>query len=200
MKRFLPLSLAVLTLALAACVDTTGLSPTSSRTPNPKTNANASVVVTEYGDLQCPACKGAYTLLVGPLIEKYGMRIRFEFKHFPLQTVHQYAMLAAEASECAADQGKFWEFVDMNYLHQEDLSRDRPAVWAKDLGLDADLFDRCAKSHIKRKEILADYDEGVAKGVQGTPTFFVNGEQVNSTMEDLSAAIDAQLAKTQQQL
>lgn len=200
MKRLLPLSLAALSLALAACVDTTGLSAESSRSAHPKTNANASVVVTEYGDLQCPACRSAFAMLINPLVEKYGTRISLEFEHFPLQTIHPYALPAAEASECAADQGKFWEYIDLVYMNQDKLNRDALAQWATQLQLDMDTFGRCTKSHIKRETILADYEEGSENGVQGTPTFFVNGAKVEATMDALSAAIDAQLAARQTQL
>jgi protein-disulfide isomerase len=200
MTRFLPFSVIAASLALVACVDTTGLSAESSRTPHPKTNPAASVVVTEYADLQCPACRAAYSMVSEPLVEKYGTRIRFDFAHFPLQTAHPYALAAAEASECAADQGKFWEFVAIDFERQDQLSRDALDDWAQELKLDMDVFGRCTKSHIKRDEILASYNEGVEMGVQGTPTFFVNGVRVESTIDALSAAIDAQLAKTQMQL
>jgi protein-disulfide isomerase len=198
-----PLSIAVISasLLLSACgVDTTGLSADSSRSINPQTSANAAVTVTEYGDLQCPACGSAYPLIVKPIIEKYGQKIAFEFKHFPLQTLHQYALLEAQAAECAADQGKFWEFVDLAYTKQSELNRDAPAAWAKSLGLDMTLFGRCVDSGIKKKTVLADYTEGKDGGVQGTPTFFVNGKHVESDVAAIGAAIDAALATPTQQL
>ena len=110
-----------------------------------------------------------------------------EFKQFPLQSIHQNALLAAEASECAADEGKFWQFVDMDYKNQPDLSKDTLYKWADQLGLDKDRFDRCLRSGIKKKTVLADYDEGTRLGVQGTPTFFVNGKKV----ENATAVKDA---------
>lgn len=179
-----------LTLALAACVDTTGLSPESSRTPHAKSNPSAVVVVREYSDLQCPACRGAYEQLNPLLLEKYGKDIRFEFMHFPLQTIHPWALAAAEAAECAADQGKFWEFTDLIYAEQEKLSSSQLRTWAESLSLDLDTYDRCTKSHIKRKEILAESDEGSALGVRGTPTYIVNGVIVEATGEALSKAIE----------
>jgi protein-disulfide isomerase len=193
MKRLLALT--VLSLGLAACgVDTTGLTPTSSR--NPAGNPNAAVTVTEFADIQCPACRSAHLMLEKPLLEKYGQQIRFDFKHFPLQTIHQYALELAQASECAADQGKFWEFIDVAYQNQLELERlahSAPATWAGGLGIDMDVFNRCLESRIKKDLVLADYDEGIKAGVQGTPTFFVNGQKTDATMEALSAAIDAGL-------
>lgn len=191
MKHFLALS--VLSLSLAACVDTTGLSAESSRPVHPATSENALVTVSEYADLQCPACKAAHTLLVGPLVEQYGTQIRYEFHHFPLMSIHRYAMDAAQASECAADQGKFWEFVDIAFENQDSLTPQALDQWGDELDLDADLYERCRDSGIKRDLVQASYDEGRAMGVSGTPTFFVNGERVDSTMEALSAAIDAGL-------
>ncbi|HVW66899.1 MAG TPA: thioredoxin domain-containing protein [Candidatus Peribacteraceae bacterium] len=188
MKRLLA-TLSVLAL-LTACVDTTGISPQSSKTSNPKSNPNAAVTVTEYGDLQCPACRAAYTIIDQPLLAQYGSQINFVWKQFPLTSLHQYAMAAAEASECAADQGKFWEFLDTDYTNQDQLNNQSLETWAKQLGLNMDLFDRCTKSHIKRKEILAEYDEGQKLGVQGTPTFFVNGQMIqDNTLDSIGKAI-----------
>lgn len=191
MKRFITLS--VLTLALAACTDTTGLTPESTRSVHPQTSANAAVVVAEYADLQCPACRAANETVVPPLLAKYGMQIAYEFHHFPLSSIHRYAFEAAEAAECAADQGKFWEFVDLDYKNQQELSSEMLDQWGEDLKLDTALFNRCRDSHIKRDMIQEEYDQGRNLGVRGTPTFFVNGEQVEATVDGLSAAIDAAL-------
>lgn len=186
---------ALLAVGLVACgVDTTGLSAESSR--RPAGVPNASVVVVEYADLQCPACKGAHELITGPLLEKYGQRIRFEFKHFPLQVAHAHALEAAMASECAADQGKFWEFVTLNYQNQEKLSSSQLRLWGNELGLNRELFDRCIASGIKKKVVLADYAEGEKNKVNSTPTFFVNGERVTLVnIQDLEKAVDAALAQ-----
>lgn len=193
MKPFL--SIAVLSLVLAACVDTTGLSAETSRGVHPGTNANAVVTVLEYGDLQCPACKAAQTMLAAPMVQKYGAQIRFEFRQFPLSSIHPYALPAAEASECAADQGKFWEFIDLAYEKQDELNPAALDAWGEELGLDMDLYNRCRDSHIKRDLILAEYSEGRDEmDVTGTPTFFVNGVKVTSTTEALNAAIEQGLA------
>ncbi len=187
MKKLL---LTLSALALTACVDTTGLSSESSKYPHPETGENAIVTVTEYGDLQCPACKSAHTMLVKPLIEQYGTRVRYEYRQFPLVSIHRYAMDAAEATECAADQGKFWELVDLIYTEQEKLTSDQLTTWGEQLGLDMDLYGRCRDSHIKRDAVMADYDAGKALGVSGTPSFFVNGQRVESTGAALIETID----------
>jgi protein-disulfide isomerase len=196
MKRLLLISLS--TLALAACVDTTGLSPESSRTA--RGNADAFVTVVEYGDLQCPACKSAVDTINTPLLEQYGNQIRFEFKHFPLRSIHEYALELAEAAECSADQGKFWEFIDTAYAKQDQLSTKAITEWATSLGIDAELFNRCMKSDIKRDTILADYAAGEDAGVSGTPTYLVNGTKVESNLQAIGAAIQTALAGGGQRL
>lgn len=187
MKRFF--SFAALSLALAACVDTTGLTAESSRTPHPLSNANSAVVVQEYADLQCPSCKAAHSVIMQPLLAQYGSQIRYEFQQFPLASIHRYAMDAAEASECAADQGKFWEFVDIAFENQESLGPAALDAWGEELGLDAALYERCRASHIKRETVQAEYDAGRELGVSGTPTFFVNGTRVESSVEAIGAEI-----------
>lgn len=186
--RFVAPALALSLLTLVACVDTTGLSPDSKRTA--RGNPDAPVVVAEFADLQCPACAAAQDQILKPLLQKYGQQVRFELHHYPLQSIHRYARDLAEASECAADQGKFWEFVDLAFEQQKDLEKGIWTQWAASLKLDTALFDRCVASHIKRKTVLADYDQGEKLGVQGTPTFMVNGTKVKATLPDISGAID----------
>jgi len=198
MKRLIP-ALA-LSFALAACVDTTGLSAELSRGPHPKTNADSTIVVTEFADLQCPACMAAHTQIVKPLIEKYGTRIRFDFVHHPLRSLHRFALDAAEASECAADENKFWEFEELAFTNQPQMSKETIREWAQSLGLDMEKFDRCTQSHIKKKAILAEYETGRTAGVTGTPTFFVNGQKVNSSLEEISKAIDGTQATAKPKL
>jgi len=195
--RKIPVAIVALSLLLAACgVDTTGLSPKSSK--QPKGNPAALVTVTEYGDFQCPACKTAHEFITKPLLQKYGDKIRFEFKQFPLRTIHAYALEAAEASECAADQGKFWEFVDIAYARQADLSSSALRDFAKVLGLDADLFDRCVRSGIKEGTTRSDEADGNALDVQGTPSYFVNGQRVASnTYQALSDAVEQALRQVE---
>jgi protein-disulfide isomerase len=135
-----------------------------------------------------------------PLLAQYGSQIRFEFRHFPLRGIHPYALDAAEAAECAADQGKFWEFVDMDYTNQSQLSNKSLKEWAERLGLDMDLFDRCTRSNIKRDTIMADYKAGEDAGVTGTPTYFVAGKKTEATVEALGAAIQAAAAGTSTRL
>lgn len=192
LKKSLAASALAAFLLTGCGVDTTGISADS--TKKPRGSESASVTVTEYGDLQCPACKGAHELINKPLVEKYGDRIRFEYAHFPLQNIHRYALEAAMASECAADQGKFWEFVDTVYVKQADLGSESLRTWAGELGLDKALFERCLASGIKKKVVLADFAKGEKLGVNSTPSYFVNGQRVTiGQVGDLDAAVEAAL-------
>ena len=199
MKHALPLVAAL--FLLGGCVDTTGISQSSTKLP--RGNPDSSVVVTEYGDFQCPACAVINETVTRPLTKKYANSVSFVFKQFPLLTIHQYSLPLAEASECAADQGKFWGFVDMAYGEQLKMQQANPPrtyqpsdteAWAKALSLDTNLFDRCVRSGIKQKVVMDDFAEGRGLAVNGTPTFFVDGKQVTENSVDaLSAIIDAAL-------
>lgn len=179
---------------LAACssVDTTGISPDSSKAP--KGPSTALVTVTEYADLQCPACKAAHETLNKQILEQFGAQIQFEYKHFPLRSIHTYAYKAAQASECAADQGKFWEFIDHTYTYQTELKNDPYETWAQTLGLDADLFHRCLASEIKGKTVMTDYAAGEKLKVNSTPSYFVNGVAAKSnTFQEISGLIQSSM-------
>lgn len=182
-------------LSLSACTNMAGLSSDSSRPPagNPK----SSIIVEEFSDFQCPACRGAHIQVAKPLLEKYGRSIRYEFNHFPLRQIHPFAQKAAEAAECAADQGKFWEFVDDSFENQSQLSENDLVARAQKVGVtDVELFSRCLKSGIKKDVVDADYQEGQQRGVRGTPTFFVSGVHVpRHTLEAISLMIEERMSK-----
>lgn len=166
-------------------------------TPKPiKGNADATVKITEFSDFQCPAC-GAAVPTVQKIMEEYGDRVSLEYKHFPLTSVHAFAFNAAEASECANDQGKFWEMHNIMFENQESLSIGSLKDYAETIGLDTEKFDNCLDSNAKAKYVTADFNEGIGKGVDSTPSFFVNGEKIASWKYELFvAAIEAALAET----
>jgi len=142
------------------------------------------VTMVEFGDFQCPAC-GAYEPLVRKVIADNGATLKVVFRHFPLTQVHQNALLAAKASEAAGLQGKFWEMHDMLYDNQKDWSlglnaRDFLMEYAKNLKLDTAKFSTDLNSSAIESKILAEYQEGAKLGVQGTPTFFVNGKKIEN--------------------
>lgn len=141
--------------------------------------ADASVIVQEFSDFQCPACQSAEST-VKKIVQDYGDRIRFEYKHFPLTRIHPKAFSAALASECAHDQGKFWEYHDLLFLNQPNFSNPDLESYASQLGLDAASFSACLKSRAKADIVNSNMDEAESLGLTGTPTFFVNGKKLNS--------------------
>jgi protein-disulfide isomerase len=144
----------------------------------------AKVTLVEFGDLQCPAC-GAYEPIVRQVLADNSTILQVVFKHFPLTQIHQNALLAAKASEAAANQGKFWELHDVLYDKQTEWAnsisaRDIITSYAKALGLDMDKFATDLNSSEVEAKIVAEYKEGTLLGVQGTPTFFVNGTKIDN--------------------
>jgi protein-disulfide isomerase len=156
-------------------------------------SADSPVQIIEFSDLQCPACKSAHPT-VQRLKDTYGDQIGFQYYHFPLRPIHSFAQKAAEATECANDQGAFWEFIDAAFANSPDLRKSNLNAIAGQLGLDTELFEACLASGEKFDEVDKDYDYGVQSGVTGTPTFFINGQKLGSwDYASMAAIIDAQL-------
>ncbi len=136
---------------------------------------NASLTLVEYGDYQCPYCGAAYPE-VKKVQKELGSELRFVFRNFPLTNMHEHAMNAAETAEAASAQGKFWPMHDFLYEHQATLGDHSVALgYAKRLGLDTQRFEREIAQHVYQKRIKDDFMGGVRSGVNGTPTFYVNG-------------------------
>lgn len=178
-----------------------GGTPLGSDPPRSKGDPAAPVVIEEFGDLQCPPC-GALHPELQRLENEYGARLRLIFRHFPLTQMHPYALEAALAAEAAGEQGKFWEMHDWMYEHQQDWGTS-PNVrqvflqQAQNMGLNVEKFRGDMNSAEVKQRIIDDYKRGVALGVQGTPTLFVNGHQVTPdqmTDPGLHALINAALA------
>lgn len=135
----------------------------------------ASLTLVEYGDYQCPFCGAAYPE-VKQVQKRLGSELRFVFRNFPLTNMHEYALEAAETAEAASVQGKFWPMHDFLYEHQKTLGDSSVALGhAKKLTLDTQRFEREIAQHVHRKRIEEDFNGGVRSGVNGTPTFYVNG-------------------------
>ena len=154
--------------------------------------ADAPVTLVEYGDYECPHCGHAYPI-VQQIQEAFGDELRFVFRNFPLVNAHPHAELAAEAAEAAADQDKFWEMHDFLFENQESLSAATIAAGAEDLGLKMEPFLRQLETGAHRERIKRDFSGGVRSGVNGTPTFFINGvrHDADFEFETLAAAIRA---------
>lgn len=136
-------------------------------------NANATVVIQEYSDFQCPYCKrGAES--IDSLMEKYNDKVKVETYMFPIPT-HQYAFKAAEAALCANDQGKFWQYHHGLFVNQDSISFDLFTMLASELNLNMDDFNECISTGKYSEDIYRDIQKGSAKGVSGTPIYFING-------------------------
>src|SRR5213082_616713 len=129
----------------------------------------------EYGDYQCPSCGAAYPE-VKKVQKELGSKLRFVFRNFPLTNVHEFAQVTAETAEAANVQGKFWEMHDNLYEQQRTLGDNSVAHgYAKKIGLNTQKFEREISQHVYQKRIKDDFMGGVRSGVNGTPTFYVNG-------------------------
>ncbi|MDB6016167.1 MAG: bdbD [Pedosphaera sp.] len=128
----------------------------------------------EYGDYECPFCGAAYGI-VKAVQQTLGPELCFAFRNFPLTNMHPHAEHSAEAAEAAGAQGKFWEMHDMLYENQNALEDEDLARYAAELGLDVPRLIREVETGAHKKRIREDFMSGVRSGVNGTPTFFING-------------------------
>jgi protein-disulfide isomerase len=151
---------------------------------------DAPVTLVEYGDYECPYCGMAYPI-VKAVQRKLGSQLRFVFRNFPLAEIHPHARHAAQAAEAAAAQGKFWEMHDMLFEHQHALDDEDLIAYARSLGLDAERVARELEAGTYAKRVRDDFRNGVRSGVNGTPTFFVNGERYEGSWADEDAFIRA---------
>jgi protein-disulfide isomerase len=154
-------------------------------------SASAPVTLVEYGDYECPYCGQAYPI-VKDVQARIGEGLRFVFRNFPISTSHPHAERAAEAAEAAAAQGKFWEMHDLLYERQRHLTDDDLHAYAQELGLDVALFDEELAEHVHADRIHEDFMSGVRSGVNGTPTFYINGVRHDDSYEEqvLLAALE----------
>ena len=149
---------------------------------------HARVTVVEYGDFECPNCKQAAPA-AKLLLERFAGRVRIVYRHFPLEEVHPHALLAAQAAECAAGQGRFWEMHDLLFDNQSHLKPHQLRGYADRLELDMVRYDAEMKDEVYLQRVREHVDGGKSSGVRATPAFFVNG-----TVQDVSFGLQA-LAK-----
>ncbi|NYZ78015.1 DsbA family protein [Candidatus Micrarchaeota archaeon] len=139
-------------------------------------SASAKITMVEVSDFQCPYCSRAQAT-VEQVLSDYSGKVKLYYVHFPLE-FHEFAQKAAEASECAGDQGKFWQYHDLLFANQNALDAVSLKNYAKQLKLDSAKFDSCLDTGAKANVVLADLQQGLAAGVSGTPMFFLNGVRV----------------------
>lgn len=164
-----------------------------------KGNPEAAVTLVEYSDFQCPACAQFYPV-INEIIEEFGGDLRFEYRHFPLVNIHPQAVPAARAAEAAGQQGKFWEMHDKLFENQSTWSRaSNPGAhfnqYAEEIGLDMTLFKKHLGASVITDSINRSFDDARARGFNGTPSFLLNGEELNfSTFEEFRGQIEAAIA------
>jgi protein-disulfide isomerase len=159
-------------------------------------SADAAVTLVEYGDYECPYCGAAYPI-VKEVQSRMGDALRFVFRNFPITTSHPHAEQAAEAAEAAATQGRFWEMHDVLYENQRRLGDPDLRAYAEALGLDVAQFDNELSEHVHAPRVREDFMSGVRSGVNGTPTFFINGVRHDDSyeLETLLAALKQAAAR-----
>lgn len=178
-----------------ATVDVTKLSPVTD-SDYIKGGKNAKVTLIEISDFQCPYCE-RHISTREQIIKEYGDQVRVVWRHFPLTSIHPYAQKAAEAAECAGEQGKFWEMHDTLFENQSALDTASLKSYAKDLGLNQTQFNSCLDDGKYTSKVQAQAQEAVAAGITGTPGTFVNGKLVKGAypFDTFKQLIDAELAK-----
>jgi protein-disulfide isomerase/rhodanese-related sulfurtransferase len=164
-------------------------------------NLQAPVTVVEFADFQCTPCEIAEPV-VRQIRAHYGSQIRFVFRHFPIRSIHPQAQEAAEASECAAEQGKFWEAAEKFYQHQTDLDVAALKDYAGELGLDVARFSQCLASGKMAARVRRDAEDARALGVRATPTFFIGQKKVEGVIEpaEFSRLVDQELTRQETSL
>jgi len=146
---------------------------------------SAPVTLVEYGDFECPQCAAAYPIVSG-VLETFGDRIRFVFRHFPLTNSHPHAQRAAEAAEWAASQGAFWPMYKALYAAHADLNDRKIVVAAAGLGLPAVELEKAWAAHTFIARVKEDFTSGIKSGVTGTPSFFINGARHAGGWDELA--------------
>jgi protein-disulfide isomerase len=158
-------------------------------------SADGSIRLLEYGDYECPFCSEAQPM-IKEIQRRLGDDLLFAFRHFPLTNIHPHSKHAAEAAEAAGAQGNFWGMHDILFENQDELEDEYLAAYAAELGLDVPRLIREVTSSIYAQRIREDFKSGTRGGVNGTPTFFINGERYDGArdVKHLLNALTAQSA------
>jgi len=153
---------------------------------------NAPIILVEYGDYECPHCGHAYPI-VQHVQKHFGKQLGFVFRNFPLNEIHPNAESAAETAEFAATQGRFWEMHDAIFENQRSLDPQLLLALAIKLDLSESDLEAALSNGTFRQKVKSDFIGGARSGVNGTPTFFINGHRHDGPFEfeDLVAAIDS---------
>jgi protein-disulfide isomerase len=145
--------------------------------------ATAPLTLVEYGDYECPYCRAAHFIVLD-LLRQLGDQLRYVFRNFPLVDIHPHAERAAEAAEAAGAQGKFWEMHHVLFEDQPNLALSDLLGYAAGLGLDLQRFESDLATHTFVPRIAEDLLSGARSGVNGTPTFFINGSRYTESWDE----------------
>lgn len=161
-------------------------------------NSDAPVAIVEFSDFHCPFCKRVQPSL-NEVLSRYDGKVKHVFRDFPLDNLHPQARAAAEAANCAGDQGKFWEYHDLLFAQAPKASPDDLKGYARTVGLNTEKFDNCVFQGTHHDAVQRDIDEATRVGMTGTPGFFINGRFLNGAqpIEKFVQIIDEELAFTQ---
>ena len=166
-----------------------GLTPPVAARDHAQGPADAPVTLVEYGDYECPHCGRAYPI-VKAVQRSMGNDLRFVFRNFPLTKSHEHAEHAAEMAEAAAHEGKFWQMHDLLFEHQDALEDEHLVGYATSLGVDPVWAAAALAQGLFRERVREDFASGVKSGVNGTPTFFINGARYDGLLHP-TALLDA---------
>lgn len=157
-------------------------------------NKNALVTIIEFSDLQCSYCSRFHETMKQVMLS-YPNDVKWVYKHFPLDSIHPYARIAAEATECAGEQDKFWEYTDELFENQDSINQNYLSIAAGDVGLNISQFDECLDSGKYKAKVNIDYQQGIGAGVNGTPGNIINGRLVSGALpyEQIKNIIDSSL-------
>ena len=156
--------------------------PINIGTDHIKGSVNAPIVIVEYGDYECPYTGMAYPI-VKEIVKRFGDKVQFAFRNFPLNEIHPHAQHAAEAAEAAAAQDKFWQMHDYLFEHQRALDENHLLQYVEKVGLNINKFKKEMSGHIYAPLIEESLKSGINSGVEGTPTFFVNGKRYEDSWD-----------------
>jgi protein-disulfide isomerase len=158
---------------------------------------DAPITIIEFGDFECPFCKLFHDEVYPALMAAYPNQIRFVFRDYAITAVHPHAQSAAEAANCAHEQGKFWEFHDALYARQGELGAALYGELSSALGLNQTKFVECLNLGRYANEVRKDYGDAVYLGIRGTPTFFINGRPLVGAqrLEAFQALINEELGR-----
>ena len=174
--------------------DTPTLTPPVTARDHAEGNADAPITLVEYGDYECPHCGRAYPI-VKAVQRRLGDELRFVFRNFPLRNIHPHAERAAEAAEAAAAQGHFWEMHDTIFEHQTELADHDLTRYAEGIRLDRSRFEEDLKSGAYKPRVQEDFMSGIRSGVNGTPTFFIDGRRYEGSWDEKSLTQALQAAR-----